>query len=76
MAKTLDLGIPKPSEKNKQQQRQGANTTKRERGALVDLNFKVSAEFKREFKVWAASHDLTQKQALEYAFKLLKDSRL
>lgn len=74
MAKNLDLNIgsaPAKAEK-KQPARESANTQKREAGAVVDLNFKVSPEFRREFKLWAAAHDMSQKETLERAFKLLK----
>jgi len=48
-----------------------SNTTKKESGSLVDLNFKVPAEIKRAFKVLAAEHDMTQKQLLLKAIDLL-----
>lgn len=70
MAKTLDLGQPKSQKINKQT----TNTHKIEAGKLVDLNFKVTAEFRREFKLWAISHDMTQKELLEIAFKKIKQN--
>ena len=73
MAKALDLGAPKNRAAKKPEAKQSSNTTKKEAAALVDLNFKVNAEFKREFKMWAASHDLKQKEVLEKAFQLLKE---
>lgn len=76
MAKSLDLDIGQPKEKQKTANRSSLNTRKRESGALVDLNFKVSPEFKREFKLWAASHDMKQKEVLEEAFKALKNGTL
>lgn len=36
----------------------------------VALNFRVSAAFKREFKVAAAQHEITQSQLLRDAFLL------
>ena len=36
----------------------------------VALNFRVSPEFKRDFKVAAAKHDITQSQLLREAFRL------
>ena len=36
----------------------------------VALNFRVSATFKREFKVAAAQHEITQSQLLRDAFRL------
>lgn len=76
MAKSLDLDLGAPAKKSKTAGRSSLNTRKREAGNLVDLNFKVTPEFKREFKLWAASHDLKQKEVLEEAFKALKISSL
>jgi len=39
---------------------------------MVALNFKVKPEFKQEFKLWAATHQMSQKEALEKGFDLLK----
>lgn len=72
MAKTLDLGTP--DKKFKTAIKQTANTKKTEAGKLVDLNFKVSAEFKREFKLWSVTHDMTQKELLEAAFQQIKQN--
>lgn len=74
MAKTLglDMGTPPERPAKKESVKQSSNTSKREAGEKVDLNFKVSPEFKREFRLWAASHDITQKETLERAFELLK----
>jgi len=75
MAKTLGLTIgPAPKAKTAQRapEKVSSNTQKKEAGKPVDLNFKVSAEFRREFKTWSVSHDLSQKQTLEKAFALLK----
>ncbi len=68
--KTLSIG--KPKEKRKQSQ----NILKKEKGKTVDLNFKVDAEFKRDFKTFAVTHDLSQKQVLEMAFRLLKENTI
>ena len=37
------------------------------------LNFKVSAEFKREYKVYAASRDKTMIELLQESYQLYKD---
>lgn len=74
MAKSLDLGDPISPKATVV--KQSSNTKKKEAGVLVDLNFKVSPEFKREFKLWAAAHDSTQKKVLEDAFRMLKDSHI
>ncbi len=78
MAKDLGIGAPPGTKKSgvKKATSKALNTEKKEAGGTVDLNFKVSAEFKREFKMWSASHDLTQKRALELAFQSLKDNHL
>lgn len=76
MAKSLDLDLGKPAGKTHSGGHSSLNTRKREAGNLVDLNFKVTPEFKREFKLWAASHDLKQKEVLEEAFRALKKSTL
>lgn len=77
MAKDLGIGAPPTQKKNtKEPVSKSTNTEKNESGALVDLNFKVSAEFKREFKMWAAAHDISQKKTLELAFDSLKSNRL
>lgn len=74
MAKNLglDLGDAPAKPEKRQPVKSSTNTQKREASTTVDLNFKVSPEFRREFKLWAASHDLSQKQTLEQAFSLLK----
>lgn len=80
MAKTLSengISIPKPSKNKKPASKKEVNTSlntknKAESSAYADLNFKVSQEFKWEFKAWAASHQMSQKAALETAFDLLK----
>lgn len=66
---TVSIGKPKP--KNKKIETK--NTKKAESSAFADLNFKVSQEFKWEFKTWAAQHQMSQKAALEAAFELLKE---
>lgn len=37
------------------------------------LNFKVTAEFKREYKGYAVSHDMTMIDLLQKSFQLYKD---
>lgn len=73
MAKKIDLGItpPKPRKK-KQPGAKTRNTKVPESGTLAALNFRVAPEFKKEFKVWAVTHDKTQRAMLEEAFELLK----
>lgn len=78
MAKKMGIGAP-PGKRDQAQtvhEQQTVNTQKRDSRAEVDLNFKVSAEFRREFKTWAAAHDMSQKAVLEAAFDLLKKSHI
>lgn len=74
MAKNLDIGTPPTT--NRKSSVKTNNTEKKESGAVLDLNFKVSADFKREFKLWAVSHDVTQKRVLELAFESLKEHQI
>lgn len=78
MAKKMGIGAPpgKSDQVQKVHDQQSVNTHKRESRAEVDLNFKVSAEFRREFKMWSAAHDMSQKAVLETAFDLLKKSHI
>ena len=39
------------------------------------LNFKVSAAFHKEFKVYAASHGMSMRELLELGFELVKKKR-
>lgn len=42
--------------------------------ALTTLNFKVSQDFHREFKTFAAQHSKKMVEVLQEAFALLKDA--
>ena len=46
-----------------------SNLVKPEPAKLVDLNFKVSAEFKKNFKIAAATQGISQKDLLQEIFK-------
>lgn len=46
-----------------------ANLEKPEPGETVNLNFKVPAEFKRDFKIAAATQGCSQIELLQRAFK-------
>jgi hypothetical protein len=48
------------------------NLDKPESEALVPLNFKVPAPFRREFKLFAAEHDKNMVRVLYEAFESLK----
>lgn len=43
-------------------------TANSEKKKMVALNFRVSADFKKDFKVAAASHGITQSDLLQQAF--------
>jgi hypothetical protein len=51
------------------------NLDRAEAGGTANLNFKVSPEFHREFKVFAATHGLRMNETLTEAFSLLKAKR-
>lgn len=61
-------GIPPPADKPSQ------NLTKVESSSNVPLNFKVRAEFHREFKTYAAQHDISMLELLERCFEAYKES--
>lgn len=68
-----DLGITPPSVRTTTGPgKKVGNTNVPESGTLAALNFKVTPEFKKEFKVWAITHQKTQRSILEEAFELLK----
>lgn len=46
-----------------------SNLNKPEPGKTVDMNFKVPAEFKRDFKITAAIHGISQKDLLMEIFR-------
>jgi hypothetical protein len=80
MGKKVDTGIPGPPERSGgsggKPETQSENTKQPESSNLVALNFKVSPEVKKDFKVWAAAHNKNQRAVLEEAFKLLKQHYL
>lgn len=45
----------------------GSNTSTAIDGQLVDLNFKVPAEFRKDFRLFCATHDLSQVGAFREA---------
>ena len=46
---------------------------KEEETGLAPLNFRVSAEFRREFKTYAAAHDLKLNKLLALSFQTYRD---
>jgi hypothetical protein len=46
-----------------------------EPGSLTPMNFRVSAQFHREFKVYAAQQGMTMVELLQESFHLLKEQR-
>ena len=60
--------------------RQNAGTTPREvaklgtgSGRVASMNFKVSEEFRREFKTYAVQHGKTMLELLQEGFELVKE---
>ena len=49
--------------------------TKKDIGQLVGLNFKVSSEFRKDFKGYALDHDLTMNELLKKCFSVYKESQ-
>lgn len=64
-AKTTKGAPPPPSQPSQ-------NLAKPQSSAIVDLNFKVPAEFKREFDVFAAERSLKKKDLLRLMFEHYK----
>lgn len=62
--KNANKGEPPSREKTKK------NLSNPEPGQTVALNFKVSADFKKDFKVAAAIHGITQSELLKQAFRI------
>ncbi|MBL1203110.1 MAG: hypothetical protein FWK04_29575 [Nostoc sp. GBBB01] len=52
-----------------------SNLQKLEPGETVNLNFKVPAEFKRDFKIAAATYGCTQVELLQRIFKYWTDNQ-
>lgn len=68
-----NLNMPTPTKTaQKAPAKKTMNTERQDSGDYTDLNFKVSAEFKKEFKIFAAEYGLKQKEVLERAFEELK----
>ncbi|AWG87355.1 hypothetical protein [Vibrio parahaemolyticus] len=53
----------------------GNNTSKTAPGELKPLNFKRSPEFIKEFKTFAASHEMKLSELLEEAFYYYKEHK-
>lgn len=51
------------------------NTDKPEGGALVPMNFKVSAELKTDIKMFAAMHNMAMVDVIKEGFALLKEKK-
>ena len=52
-----------------------AHPTLGEPGALTPMNFRVSAQFHREFKLYAVQHGMSMVDLLQESFRLLKEQR-
>ncbi len=49
------------------------NLKKPSKSELVNMNLSVSAEFRREYKTYAADHDMTMTEILQKSFELFKE---
>lgn len=63
----------KVSPKQQPQRASAESSDSSESAALAPLNFKVSHEFHREFKTFAAQHGKKMVEVLQEAFASLKD---
>ena len=52
-----------------------ASVAAAETGGLQPLNFRVGAEFRREFKTYAAAHDLKLNELLRRSFEAYRKQR-
>lgn len=66
--------MAKAPEADRNARRAGGNPEPKETAKGTPLNFKVSAEFRREFKTYAAQHNKKLNQLLYEAFAALKAS--
>ncbi len=64
--KTTTKGAPPPKTATRE------NLDKPDDGKSIPLNFKVTAEFRRDFRVYAAMHDLSLTEVLYRAFEALR----
>jgi hypothetical protein len=67
---------PEPRKVSKRTPRASRELVKLDQTVDAPLNFKVSAEFRREFKTYAAQHNKKLKQLLYEAFAALKASHV
>lgn len=49
--------------------------TKQGTAGLTPMNFRVSAQFHREFKLYAVQHGMSMVDLLQESFRLMKDGR-
>ena len=47
-------------------------TTNLDTEELANMNFKVSASFRREFRTYASEHDMSMRELLEKSFNAFK----
>lgn len=73
MAKKTKIPTPPPTVEPIQPVQ--GNLNKSENDKIVTLNFKVTAEFKRDFKTFAAVNDISMRKLLEYCFDAYKRNR-
>ena len=69
------MAPPKKSTKGTPVVQPSNNLSKGSSEDFVGLNFKVEAEFRREFKTFAAEHDLKMNDLLKRSFRLFQESQ-
>jgi hypothetical protein len=67
--KKSSKGEPPPTEETR------ANLGKPEPGNVVDLNFKVSAEFRKNFKIASVEQGMTQASFLKEIFRFWQEQK-
>lgn len=65
---------PKRSTKGNPPVESGSNLDRKNSQDLVNLNFKMTLEFRREFKGYANDRDITIKELLQRCFEFYKEN--
>lgn len=71
---TKGKGVPPPASAPAASKISG-NTSKPSSSDYVALNFSVDAEFRKEFKLFAAMHGVPMTDLLKEAFELIKEKK-
>jgi hypothetical protein len=66
---SLKGDMPVPATSSSRKSHTEGESEKSEKKKIVALNFRVPAEFKKNFKIAAATHGITQSDLLQQAFE-------